>query len=182
MKPEDPLQFMRLHIHQHVQSLTGSTELATGVELAALLRLVSNLYDIPVASQPDTGEVSRARWRILSQLLAEAQRGNTAGLNPTYLSQCLHVSKNTISSLLRGLEKQGLIQRVLDPQDHRRFCIQLTKAGQALVESSAPQQIAYLNFIISDLTPAEQEQLLTLLVKLYHSLVAHTVKDATREM
>jgi len=173
---------MRSRIHQHVQNLTGSTELATGVELAALLRLIYNLYDIPGASQPDTGEVSRARWRILFQLLTEVQRGNTEGLNPTYLSQCLNVSKNTISSLLRGLEAQGLVQRVLDPQDHRRFRIQLTAAGQTLVESSAPRWIAYLNFIISDLTPAEQEQLLTLLAKLYHSLTAHIVKDAPREI
>lgn len=172
---------MRLHIHQHVQSVTGSTELATGVELAALLRLVSSLYDMPGAAQPDTSEVTRARWRILFQLLTEVRRGHTEGLNPTYLSQCLHVSKNTVSSLLRGLETQGLVQRVLDPQDHRRFRIQLTEAGQTLVETAAPQQIAYLNFIISDLTPAEQEQLLALLTKLYYSLTAHTVKEAMRE-
>lgn len=176
MATEDPLEFMRQNIRDHVQSITGSPDLTIGVELAAMIRKVSGFYETIVAVSRDAGEVSRARLGVLLRLLAETRRGNTEGVNPTYLSRCLNVSKNAVSSLLRGLEEQGLIQRVLDPTDHRRFLIRLTEDGHAMIESSAPQQIMYLNALIADLTPDEQIQLLALLVKLHRSLDAHAAE------
>lgn len=178
MKPEDPLEWMRASIYHHVQSLIGSTEPVIGVELAALIRRIALLYELTASTPADTEDLSHARWGVLFRLLAETQHGNTEGLTPTYLSRCLHVSKNTVSALLRGLEAQGLIQRVLDPQDRRRFRIRLTEAGHTLVAASAPQRIAYLNQVIADLTPAEQEQLVALLTKLYRSLAAHHSQTA----
>ncbi len=169
---KDPIQHMRAHMREHVQSIGGDPGQAMGIELASLIRMVATLFKA-IATQ-DTGgtELSAARWRLLLFLLAEERRGNSGGITPTHLSRYEKVSKNTISALLRGLEEQGLIQRTLDPADHRLFRIQLTAVGRELIESTAPQRIAHLNSLVAGLTPGEQVQLADLLGKLYHSLLA----------
>ncbi len=170
---------MRANIQQHVHSIAGADTPATGVELAALIRMIANQYESLNAASLEEGELSRARWGILFRLLGEARQGNAEGVSPTFLSQCINVSKNTISTLLRGLETQGLIQRILDPEDRRRFRIQLTTAGRDLVEASAPERILLLNQVLDALAPAEQQQLLTLLTKLHQALAAQTLAAQT---
>ncbi len=162
--------FMRAQIRQQVRSITGQETHSTGVELAALIRFLANRYEALISQPWETGELSGARLGLLVRLLAEARRGETAGVSPTYLSQCMHVSKNTVSALLRGLEMQGLIERVLDPEDKRRFRIRLTPTGQALVETTTPQYITRLNAMLDIFTPDEVEQLLSLLTRLAEAM------------
>ncbi len=170
---EERIQHMRANIRQHVQSVTGSSELSHGIEVIAVTRTIAHIYDALVSSATDEGELTRARWGVLFRLLGEERRGNIEGMTPTHLSRNINVSKNTVSSLLRGLEDQGLIQRTLDPNDRRLFHIKLTDAGREKVAASAPHRIAYMNGLLADMTQEEQEQLLTLLEKLYRSILAH---------
>lgn len=164
--------FMRERIRANVQHLTGDTEDARGVELAAMIRALSGLYETLSTQELTGGELSGARLGVLVRLLAEMRRGNVQGVSPTYLSHCLHVSKNTVSALLRRLEDQGLIERVLDTADRRRFLIRLTPAGEHLVTEIAPRHIELLNAPLADFTPDERAQLLALLEKLGHALKA----------
>ncbi len=164
------LDFMRAQIRDNVRSLTGHEELATGVEVAALIRVLANAYEALVGQGTGRGELSDSRLNLLVRLLAESQRGNTQGVSPTHLSRCLHVSKNTVSALLRGLEEQGLIERVLDPRDRRSFLIRLTPAGKAMVERAMPSHIARINAPLQEFTPEEVGQLLALLAKLVRAL------------
>jgi DNA-binding MarR family transcriptional regulator len=98
--------------------------------------------------------------------------GNGTGLTPTALSQTQRVSKNTISSLLRGLEAQGFIRRTLDADDLRTFRIQLTPAGRAYLRSTAPGRMEELNRFLSGLSLEEKGQLTALLEKLQRTLLA----------
>jgi len=164
------LDFMRAQIRENVRSLTGREELATGVEVAALVRVLSNAYEALVGQGTGRGELSDSRLNLLVRLLAESQRGNAQGVSPTHLSRCLHVSKNTVSALLRGLEEQGLIERVLDPRDRRSFLIRLTPAGREMVERAVPSHIARINAPLQEFTPEEVSQLLALLTKLIQAL------------
>ena len=107
------------------------------------------------------------------RLFADEMRHGPGGLSPTYLSKCQEVSKNTISSLLRGLEAQGLIERALDRADLRGFRIQLSGAGREMVRANAPQHFQELNELLAGLTAAERSELIGLLDKLYRSLVEH---------
>ena len=59
-------------------------------------------------------------------------------MSPTHLSRCQSVSKNTISSLIGGLEEQGLVERELDRDDKRVFRIHLTDAGRQAVRRPRP--------------------------------------------
>jgi DNA-binding MarR family transcriptional regulator len=108
---------------------------------------------------------------VLMRLLWEEHSGNCAGLTPTGLSHNQHVSRNTVSALLRGLEDQGLIVRKLDPDDRRVFRIALTETGRRIAQDMAPRNVDHLNSLISQLSQSDQSHLIILLSKLYQSLL-----------
>ena len=144
----------------------------TGVEIGRLVRIVRNLYEARIDEGLRDQGLSGPRWGLLLRMFAEEQRGHTGGMSPTHLSRCQNVSKNTISSLIGGLEEQGLVARELDREDKRVFRIHLTDAARALVRESAPEHIAFLNGLASGLTAEERGQLIGLLEKLAGSLKA----------
>ena len=141
------------------------------LDLLIKLQRTAQLCDIVDTTVADGIELSGPRWRLMSRLYIEEKLGNREGITPTVLSLSQRVSKNTISSLLRGLEEQDLIHRNLDPVDRRAFRIQLTETGRSLILKSAPGRIANLNTIFSGLSKEEKEQLLALLEKLHASLL-----------
>ncbi len=81
------------------------------------------------------------------RLLVEEQHGNQAGLTPSEIARSQHVSRNTISSLLRGLEEQGMIQRS-DPEDLRGFRIHLTPSEGIIFINLPPRRLTCLNHLV----------------------------------
>jgi DNA-binding MarR family transcriptional regulator len=144
-----------------------------GVELLRRVSRAASLYDTFLNRLLRASDLSGPRWHLLVRLSAEEMRHGPGGLSPTYLSKCQGVCKNTISSLLRGLEEQGLIQRDLDPTDWRAFRIRLSSAGREIVQASAAQHFRELNVLLTGLTAAERAELMGLLDKLHRSLVEH---------
>lgn len=171
MDEPDRLARRRAHLREHLQTLAGIED-ASGIELIHLIRWASKLCDVLEGRACDDSGLSGPRFGLLLRLLAEERHGHDDGLTPTSLSHFQSVSKNTISALLRGLEKQGLIQRTLDPQDLRLFRIQLTAAGRELVLSEAPLRMRTVNELASGLSADEREQLIGLVGKLMRSLHA----------
>ncbi len=149
----------------------GIDELA-GVSLKRMVHVVHGAFDQALAACMRAQSVSEPRWRLLFRLMLEEKHG-AAWVNPTQLSRAQSVSTNTISAHLRALEEQGLIERAVDPDDLRQFRIRLTDAGRRLVIETLPGHIAYTNELVSDLSPAEIEQLHLLLSKLLASLARH---------
>lgn len=172
----DQMNVMLDCVREKLRSISGNED-TTGIELAQEIRLASNLYEAANVQSGPGEEMSNARWYVLLHLSLAEKLGNSEGVTPTTLSKYQNISKNTISSLLRGLEEQGLIDRKLDGADKRFFRIQLSEAGRELVNRDTPMRIAYTNQITSGLTDAEKKQLIDLLTKLIHSLTAnHSVK------
>ena len=112
------------------------------------------------------------------RLLWEENSGNYSGLTPTDLSHNQHVSRNTVSALLRGLEDQGLIERKLDEDDHRVFRIALTQTGRRIAQEMAPRNVDHLNSLVGAMSTLDQIQLIDLLSKLYQSLLERQPVDA----
>ena len=162
----------RQSLRSMLQSTTNNID-PTGLELLRLIHMTGNLYDVVADAALEIAEVSGPRWRLLLRLHAEEMQGNHDGVSPTHLSRCQHVSKNTISALVRGLEEQKLIERTLDPLDRRGFRIRLSQSGRKLLEDTIPRHLAYLNELASGLADDEQSRLIELLEKLFNSLVAH---------
>jgi DNA-binding MarR family transcriptional regulator len=80
-------------------------------------------------------------------------------MNPSEISAQQGISRNTVSALIRDLEKDGLIERHLDQEDRRRFNIQLTPDGRALVREHAGAHFRFVGNCFGDLTPDQQNAL-----------------------
>lgn len=167
-------QRFRAFMRQHGISDTA------GIELLRAVRIVNNLYDVIFSERLRDDQLSGPRWGLLVRLYMEEASGNANGLSPSQLSHHQHVSKNTVSALLRGLEDQGLIERQLDSRDRRSFTIHLTEMGRAQIRENAPQHVAFLNQLCAGLQPAESGLLLELLAKLRASLVQYADLDDCR--
>ncbi len=174
--PEDRdhgrMHSVRIALRDRMKALFGLED-TSGVEILALVRALARLCDLVQTQRGEGVELSGPRWGLLMLLGAHEQFGMAQGMTPTALSQHQGVSKNTTSSLLRGLEEQGYVERALDAADHRVFRIRLTDAGREVVRSLAPERMAYMNRLASGLSAEEREQLLALLEKLHGSIVEH---------
>ncbi len=159
------------HIHREVKNIF-QIENISGVQVFSTMARILQLSEMldGQASDDQGIEISMPRWRVLLHLFMAERTGQGCGLTPTELSQFQQVSKNTISSLLRGLEEQGMITRETDPKDLRLFHIQLTDAGRQVVMNSAPRRIEGLNRLLSDLPAEDCRQLLALLTRLHVSM------------
>jgi DNA-binding MarR family transcriptional regulator len=93
------------------------------------------------------------------------------GVTPTLLSHMQNVSKNTISSLIKGLEDQGLVRRENDAHDRRIYRLHLTDTGRDYVKEMTPRHLQYINSLTEDLSSEDKDQLIALLGKLTSSLI-----------
>ncbi len=143
-----------------------------GVELVRMIHLLANTYETVIDERLSHVQLTGARWGLLLRLWRAEKLGNSS-VRPTQLSHFQRVSKNTISSHLRSLEEQGLIERTIDPQDRRRFCIRLSEAGRAVVQATAPEHLQFLNELPTALNPEEIAQLRELLQRLHRSILQH---------
>lgn len=76
------------------------------------------------------------------------------------------VSKQTINSALRRLEREGAI--ALSPQGGKGKCVHLTEAGEALARRTVCRLIEMENGILSSWTAEERTQYLSLMQR-YHN-------------
>lgn len=144
-----------------------------GIQLSNVIRRVANLFDAIVNQHIDEEGVTGPRMGILIRLYGSEVLHEKGGVTPTMLSHMQNVTKNTISSLVKGLEDQGLIRRENDPVDRRIYRLYLTDAGREYIVKIAPKQIMFLNSLVSEMAPAEIDQLIELLTKLQNSLLNH---------
>lgn len=152
-----------------------------GIELVNLMRMSMHFIEAIITQHPRLGELSGPRMGILMRLMAEEDMGNSQGINPTRLSHYQNVRKNTVSSLISGLEEQGLVERTINAEDKRGFNIRLTSTGRKLITSSMPERIRFLNQITSVLSDDEKKVMIDLLLKLRVSLVKqrHNSQECT---
>lgn len=166
---EDHFEKMRERVLNRLMLSGGSPDIR-GMEIGSLIRSLANYYSAAIHDRTIPGELSGPRMGLLLHLLAEEECGNLQGINPTSLSHFQHVKKNTISSLLRGLEEKGLIERTLDPQDKRVFKIRITEAGKDLIRTTGPKRLGLMNELASTLSDEEKDQLIAMLNKLRKSI------------
>jgi DNA-binding MarR family transcriptional regulator len=170
---ERKFEEMRDLWRKHLHGMAGGQG-TSSIEVFSLIRMIDNFFDSAMSRHPEFRDISGPRMGILIRLMVEEDSGNHKGLNPTRLSHYQNVKKNTISSLLSGLEEQGLIERTLDPQDKRGFFIRITPAGRERITATMPLRIQCVNQLTADLNASEKQQLITLLEKLRHSMhLAH---------
>lgn len=159
---------IRIKMMEYLESISGPID-TKGVEIIGQIKSVSTLIENMMAQKTHEVDLSRSRWAILLFLQADELVGNKNGVTPTSLSKIQHVSKNTISALVKGLEKQKLISRYLDDNDHRIFRIRITDKGRELMNQQASVRINMLNQLVLNFSAEECTLLIGLLGKLQNS-------------
>ncbi|MGD2078067.1 MAG: MarR family winged helix-turn-helix transcriptional regulator [Chloroflexota bacterium] len=135
------------------------------ISLMDELRFVGRaIYHVSDHSLNDAG-LSFAQYKVLMHLFFAEQMCAESELNPSQISERQGVSRNAMSSLIRNLEDEALVERRLDPLDRRRFNISLTDNGRSLVTNYAREHLALVNSCFSALTTEEQQELSDLLRK-----------------
>lgn len=79
-------------------------------------------------------------------------------------------SNGTIPVIINNLEKQEMVKRSKDSEDHRRSLIMLTEKGRALIEQVNPENIKMYQDRFSIWTKAEKKELIRLLELYYKRL------------
>jgi MarR family transcriptional repressor of emrRAB len=94
--------------------------------------------------------------------------------NPSQLAYRVGVTRSTMTGLLDGLHRDGLIDRTPHNQDRRRLCVRLTRKGRDYLESILPDYYRRAAKLMSNLTDDERMQLVRLLGKVNLGLPALT--------
>ena len=105
-------------------------------------------------------DLSPARFQIL-QALNQDQPCSMVDL-----AERLSVTKRNITTLVDGLEDEGLATRTPHPTDRRSKLVQLTKKGEAIFDEAARFQRKHLEGLIANLEPDQQKLMAQALVKL----------------
>ena len=85
--------------------------------------------------------------------------GNTT--TPAELSRFVYQQRNSVSDILKRMEKQGLITKEKKPDGNRRVLVRMTKKGEKVLQLS--QQREHLHNIMSVLSEEKRRQLESLL-------------------
>lgn len=87
-------------------------------------------------------------------------------LTPKEIANILRVENSTISGVLDRMQKRGLIDRILDPNNRRSIRVKPTAAGMAIKEP-VQKRIEELNdMVFKEFTPQEREEVLNLLTRI----------------
>jgi DNA-binding MarR family transcriptional regulator len=152
-----------------MQELNSEVDPRT-IRLLDRMRVVAHaLYQLGEQSVDNAG-LSYARFRILLSLLKSEEFDGRPALTPSEISDRQGISRNTVSTLIRDLEEEGLLLRHLDPDDRRRFNLELTPAGRQLVRRHSADHFRAVAGCFDALTIEEQEQLDYLLARLGSSI------------
>jgi DNA-binding MarR family transcriptional regulator len=101
-----------------------------------------------------------ARYEALV-LLAFSRQG---GLPMSKIGQRLMVHPTSVTNIVQRLVRQALVERDPNPADGRGMLASITPEGRQVMEGATTDLVG-TGFALGALTPAEHEQLFTLLAK-----------------
>lgn len=97
----------------------------------------------------------QGRWWVLILLMREETLVST----PSALADKAGVTRATMTGLIDGLERDGLVARIFDPQDRRRISVKLTQAGQDRLDAVMPDYYSRLRECMSGLNEQQRASL-----------------------
>jgi len=87
------------------------------------------------------------------------QINETGNITPKEISTKLDLDASYTSRLLKKLNKLGYINLNISPSDARSKIVELSKAGQQIVQHLDDDSNVQIKDLIQDLSPQQQEQL-----------------------
>jgi DNA-binding MarR family transcriptional regulator len=117
--------------------------------------------------------ISQSRFIVLL-LLKRLELRDLADeeMSPSKLAEQAGVSRGTMTGLLSGLERDGLIERALQDGDRRRFSIRMTARGKETLDAIFPDYYNRIAGLMSNLDEEERRTLVDLLKKVKRGIPA----------
>jgi DNA-binding MarR family transcriptional regulator len=97
-------------------------------------------------------------------LMAQLER-HRDGLKMNELSRMLMVTGGNVTTIVDQLEKEGLVERLDEPDDRRAFRIRLTRNGDKSFAEMARAHEEWVVELLAGMSRREQDELLKLLAK-----------------
>ena len=120
-------------------------------------------------------DVSFSVFRVLSYLLMTPESAT-----PSQIADELMILRQSMTNILDGLEKRGLVCREIDPADRRRIRVRLLPAGEKLSVELFDLETSYLEKMGKYISDDERREYRELEKKMYDAKVA-ALRDILRE-
>jgi len=140
----------------------------------AMVRLLRVGSDLLTAFERLLGRYGISQGRFLTLLVLN--RAPESPQAPSEIAAKVGVARATMTRLLDGLERDGLVLRERHAGDGRRVEMILTEAGRALLEEILPDYWRRVAALMGGLSGRERERLFELL-----GMVASGIPELTRE-
>ena len=98
----------------------------------------------------------QGRWWVLILLMREDDLTST----PSEIAEKAGVSRATMSGLINGLLRDGLVARQEDAKDRRSYSIRLTSAGQDKLDEVMPDYYPRVKKMMTSIPEQQREDLL----------------------
>jgi DNA-binding MarR family transcriptional regulator len=141
------------------------------VEAMTALRITGRLTRQLMDRWAETHGLSEGRLHVLFQLLAAPGRQLPLG----ELAEQLDVTPRNITGLIDHLERDGLVERVDDPDDRRSTYARLTVAGAKRLDGMRGEGLHWQMKIAAGLSIEELEQLRHACLKLIENMTGAAV-------
>ena len=130
------------------------------VQLMEQFRAIAHASHNRTNARMNAAGLSLARFRVL-QALASGGR-----LRMNELSAALGVVPRTVTTIIDALENDHMVARLADPADRRATLLEITGEGLSQLQRLRTLHDAAAAEVFEVLTPAEKQQLATLLHRL----------------
>ena len=142
--------------------------------ISSFLHLLRVATDLSLALDACLSEhgLLQGRWWVLILLMREDNKTST----PSLLAEKAGVTRATMTGLLDGLARDGLVERIFDEEDRRRVTVTLTDAGQAKLDDVMPDYYARLRGCMAGVSEKGRQKLEKTLGKISGGLSAFNTK------
>lgn len=151
------LQLRNLPSQETLQKFAQRYPQADVSGVSAFLHLLRLATDLSVALDACLSRhgLLQGRWWVLILLMREENLMAT----PSALAEKAGVTRATMTGLIDGLERDGLVERLLDSSDRRSVSIRLTPAGQSKLDAVMPDYYSRLRDCMAGLGENDRERL-----------------------
>jgi DNA-binding MarR family transcriptional regulator len=137
---------------------------AESLSLGYLARYAHRAFVKALAGEIEPHGILAAQWSVLRILW------DIEGLTQVELAERMRVEKASLTGVVEGMERRGLILRVRNEDDRRKINITLTAQGRRLKSQLLPHAAKINRKATRGMTDAETSQLRGLLAKLIQNL------------
>ena len=110
-----------------------------------LMTSLARMYDMEAFSH--LAEFLQGELHILHYL----SQNSHSEINPSVLSDKLHVSRSRITAALSTLRKKGYVTMEMSENDRRRMKVSLTSDGEAFIRGKQEEVVRYFDVLVDGL-------------------------------